>query len=369
MEPTPIAASPLSQEDLASLRRAKEALESPSLTMKLASLVGSPIEKLMAKMPTVAQEKIDDATQAALKKCLQLALRTLSKSTVDGVVLPPEKPHNLMHKLAVATTGAAGGAFGLFALPVELPVTTTLMFRSICDIARSEGEDVHLIETQLQCLMVLGMGGPSSSDDNADIGSIAVMFTDLKGSTELYEALGDVTAYNLVRDHFDFLLERVQRNHGFLVKTAGDAVMAAFSRPDDAVRAALAIQDDIASFNAARGGSMNATPIVLKLGIHAGSCIAVTTGDTLDYFGATVNIAARLANECRGGEVIVSEAVAKDAETGAALANRMRREETAALRGVSEPVRFVRVKGFRDRLIDAEAERNQASVSSPITEV
>ena len=177
MEPTPIAASPLSQGDLASLRRAKEALESPSLTMKLASLVGSPIEKLMAKMPTVAQEKIDDATQAALKKCLQLALRTLSKSTIDGVVLPPEKPHNLMHKLAVATTGAAGGAFGLFALPVELPVTTTLMFRSICDIARSEGEDVHLIETQLQCLMVLGMGGPSSSDDNADIGYFIVRGT------------------------------------------------------------------------------------------------------------------------------------------------------------------------------------------------
>jgi hypothetical protein len=177
MEPTPIAASPLSQEDLSSLRRAKEALESPSLTMKLASLVGSPIEKLMAKMPTVAQEKIDDATQAALKKCLQLALRTLSKSTIEGVVLPPEKPHNLMHKLAVATTGAAGGAFGLFALPVELPVTTTLMFRSICDIARSEGEDVHLIDTQLQCLMVLGMGGPSSSDDNADIGYFIVRGT------------------------------------------------------------------------------------------------------------------------------------------------------------------------------------------------
>ena len=145
--------------------------------MKLASVVGSPIEKLMARMPNVAQEKIDDATQAALKKCLQLALRTLSKTTVDGVVLPPEKPHNLMHKLAVATTGAAGGAFGLFALPVELPVTTTLMFRSICDIARSEGEDVHLIDTQLQCLMVLGMGGPSSSDDAADIGYFIVRGT------------------------------------------------------------------------------------------------------------------------------------------------------------------------------------------------
>ncbi|CAH2774445.1 MAG: STAPHYLOLYTIC protease PREPROENZYME LASA [uncultured Caballeronia sp.] len=170
MESMPIAASPLSQEDLAALRRAKEALESPSFTMKLASVVGSPIEKMMAKMPNIAQEKVDEATQAALKKCLQLALRTLSKSTIDGVVLPPEKPHNLIHKLAVATTGAAGGAFGLFALPIELPVTTTLMFRSICDIARSEGEDVHLIDTQLQCLMVLGMGGPSSSDDSADIG-------------------------------------------------------------------------------------------------------------------------------------------------------------------------------------------------------
>ena len=183
--------------------------------------------------------------------------------------------------------------------------------------------------------------------DNADIGWIAIMFTDLKGSTELYEALGDVTAYNLVRDHFDFLLERVKRNHGFVVKTAGDAVMAAFFRPDDAVRAALAIQDDIASFNSARGGSMNATPIVLKLGIHAGSCIAVTTADTLDYFGATVNIAARLANECRGGEVIVSEVMAKDVETGAALADRLQLEETAMLRGVSAPVQFVRVKGLR----------------------
>ncbi|KQR84721.1 peptidase [Burkholderia sp. Leaf177] len=177
MEPTPISASPLSPEDLATLRRAKEALESPSLTMKLASVVGSPIEKLMARMPNFAQEKIDDATQAALKKCLQLALRTLTKSSVEGVLLPPEKPHNLMHKLAVATTGAAGGAFGLFALPVELPVTTTLMFRSICDIARSEGEDIHLVDTQLQCLMVLGMGGPSSSDDNADIGYFIVRGT------------------------------------------------------------------------------------------------------------------------------------------------------------------------------------------------
>jgi class 3 adenylate cyclase len=181
--------------------------------------------------------------------------------------------------------------------------------------------------------------------DNAEIGWIAIMFTDLKGSTELYDALGDAPAYNLVRDHFSFLSERVQRNHGFVVKTVGDAVMAAFSRPDHGLRAALAIQDDVASFNAARGAG--AAPIVLKLGLHAGPCIAVTTGDALDYFGATVNVAARLENQCRGGEVIVSEDVAREAETAAALADRTQIEETAMLRGVSAPVRFVRITGRR----------------------
>jgi class 3 adenylate cyclase len=181
--------------------------------------------------------------------------------------------------------------------------------------------------------------------DNAEIGWIAIMFTDLKGSTELYDALGDAPAYNLVRDHFSFLADRVQSHHGFVVKTVGDAVMAAFSRPDHGVRAALAIQDDVASFNAARGEG--ATPIVLKLGLHAGPCIAVTTGDVLDYFGATVNIAARLENQCRGGEVIVSEDVAREAETAAALTDRTQIEETAMLRGVSAPFRFVGITGRR----------------------
>ena len=81
----------------------------------------------------------------------------------------------------------------------------------------------------------------------------------------------------------------------------------------------------------------------VKLGLHAGSCIAVTTGDVLDYFGATVNIAVQLEHQCRGGEVIVSEAVAKDTAAEAALADRTLLYESAMLRGVSAPVRFVRV--------------------------
>ncbi|MBC8732366.1 EcsC family protein [Paraburkholderia sp. UCT2] len=169
MQPSSLATPYLSEQDLAALRRAKHQLESPALTMKLASVVGAPIEKLLSRIPAFANQKVSDATQAALRKCLSIALRTLGRRD-DAKLLAPDKPNNLLHKFAVATTGAAGGAFGLIALPVELPVTTTLMFRSICDIARSEGEDLTSVDTQLQCLTVLGMGGTSSEDDDADLG-------------------------------------------------------------------------------------------------------------------------------------------------------------------------------------------------------
>ncbi|HML08072.1 MAG TPA: adenylate/guanylate cyclase domain-containing protein [Xanthobacteraceae bacterium] len=175
--------------------------------------------------------------------------------------------------------------------------------------------------------------------DDVEIGRIAIMFTDLQGSTRLYDDLGDATAYRLVRDHFAFLSERVERHNGVLVKTVGDAVMAAFHDPADAVRAVLSIQDEVASFNRDRGDG----GIVLKLGLHLGSCIAVTAGGVLDYFGSVVNTASRLEHQCRGGEVIVSEAVLADGEARAALTGRTLTEDSATLRGLSEPVRFVRV--------------------------
>jgi hypothetical protein len=183
MEPIPLTAPTLTAEDLNALRRAKLELESPSLTMKLASVVGSPVEKLISRMPAFANEKIADATQIALRKCLQIALRTLGRADAaaspaglpSGLSSPaPDKPNNLLHKLAVATTGAAGGAFGLLALPVELPVTTTLMFRSICDIARSAGEDLTQIDTQLQCLAVLGLGRGAKAGEDAELGYFMV---------------------------------------------------------------------------------------------------------------------------------------------------------------------------------------------------
>jgi class 3 adenylate cyclase/carbon monoxide dehydrogenase subunit G len=175
--------------------------------------------------------------------------------------------------------------------------------------------------------------------DDVEIGRVAIMFTDLQGSTKLYDELGDATAYRLVRDHFAFLSERVQRHNGFVVKTVGDAVMAAFGDPADAVRAVLSIHDEVENFNRGRSDA----GIVLKLGLHQGACIAVTVGGVLDYFGSAVNTAARLEHQCRGGEVIVSEAVIADAEAREVLAGRAVTQDSASLRGLSEPVRFVRV--------------------------
>ena len=175
--------------------------------------------------------------------------------------------------------------------------------------------------------------------DEVEISRVAIVFTDLQGSTKLYDALGDTAAYRLVRDHFAFLSERVTRHHGFIVKTVGDAVMAAFNDPADAVRAVLAMLDEVASFNRGRSDA----GIVLKLGLHAGACIAVTAGEVLDYFGSAVNTASRLEHQCGGGEAIISQAVLHDPEAREALAGRDCVEDSAALRGLTEPVRFVRV--------------------------
>lgn len=191
MEPISITpATTLSPEDRDALRRAKQVLESPSLTMKLTGVLGAPVEKMIARLPDFATGNINDATQLALRKCLNIALRTLGKPQAPDA--EPEKPSNLLHKLAVATTGAAGGAFGFLALPVELPVTTTLIFRSVCDIARSEGEDLTSVDTQLQCLAVLGMGGnPDKQEEDADLGYFV-----LRGALAqaISKASSDITA-------------------------------------------------------------------------------------------------------------------------------------------------------------------------------
>ena len=126
--------------------------------------------------------------------------------------------------------------------------------------------------------------------DDVTIGQVSILFSDLKGSTALYAEIGDGTAYGLVRDHFAFMAERIRGHRGVLVKTMGDAVMAAFAEPADVLATALSVQRDVATFNAEYGPAA----LVVKFGMHRGECIAVNTAGVLDYFGTTVNIAARL---------------------------------------------------------------------------
>ncbi|NJD87530.1 MAG: adenylate/guanylate cyclase domain-containing protein [Betaproteobacteria bacterium] len=127
-------------------------------------------------------------------------------------------------------------------------------------------------------------------DQRLGITSLTFLFTDLKGSTELYERVGDLEAFELVKAHFRTLNEVVAMNAGAVVKTIGDAVMATFPTPDRALSAALGMREAMRELNDRRGHE----DLLLKIGIHEGPCLAVTLNDRLDYFGQTVNIAARV---------------------------------------------------------------------------
>lgn len=127
-------------------------------------------------------------------------------------------------------------------------------------------------------------------DQRLKITSLTFLFTDLKGSTDLYERVGDLVAYDLVREHFRILHEIIATESGAVVKTIGDAVMATFVTPDRAIAAALRMREAMRSLNAQR----RSEDLLLKIGIHEGPCLAVTLNDRQDYFGQTVNIASRV---------------------------------------------------------------------------
>lgn len=173
--------------------------------------------------------------------------------------------------------------------------------------------------------------------DDAGVSQVALLFTDLRGSTELYERVGDATAYNLVREHFTLLAAVVREHDGAVVKTIGDAVMASFDDPAQAVRAALAMQARIAS------STHGTEQLVLKVGVHAGPSVVVTLNDRLDYFGSTVNMAARLQGQSCGADIVLSEAIASDPAVREIVENVPQRRETVPLKGFAEPVGFLRL--------------------------
>jgi class 3 adenylate cyclase len=144
--------------------------------------------------------------------------------------------------------------------------------------------------------------------EQISVGTLTILFTDLRHSTQLYREIGDARAFGRVMGHFDVLKKAIAEEDGALVKTIGDAVMAVFRHPPSALKAMLRAQRILA---APPDGS---SPLTLKAGIHTGPCIAVTLNDRLDYFGSTVNMAARLEGLSTGNDVIISQALYDDPE-------------------------------------------------------
>ena len=168
---------------------------------------------------------------------------------------------------------------------------------------------------------------------------ITLVFTDLKGSTELYERIGDLNALALVQQHFERLTDVTVRHDGAIIKTLGDAVMAAFMKPVDAVKAALAMRSEIARFNAAR----TEPDLILKIGLHRGAAIAVTFNDRLDYFGQSVNIAARVEALANGGDICLTREVHDAPDVQTILAPYLISTAPARLKGVHDEVPVWRI--------------------------
>lgn len=152
--------------ELDDLRRARYLLEHPGLAARISALVGTPIERGFELLPERWGQVVNEASRKAIESSLSVALGTMDAGYAGAA-------SSFWHKAAATASGATGGAFGLMALAVELPISTTIMLRSIADIARAEGEKLDRPEARLQCLQVLALGGRSKNDDAAEAGYFA----------------------------------------------------------------------------------------------------------------------------------------------------------------------------------------------------
>ena len=178
-----------------------------------------------------------------------------------------------------------------------------------------------------------------SATEGITVLDVTLVFTDLKGSTALYERIGDLNAYIQVQRHFQHLLDATVQHNGAVTKTIGDAVMAAFLTSADAVRAALEMREAVDQLNRDRPQR----DFILKIGVHRGASIAVTLNERLDYFGQTVNIAARVQNLADGDEICITEEVYGAPDVADIIAPYPVARSEAELKGVSKPMSVYRL--------------------------
>lgn len=171
-----------------------------------------------------------------------------------------------------------------------------------------------------------------------ELKNLTLLFTDIKGSTAMYDRLGDFNAYALIREYFAALRGIITAQQGAIVKTMGDAIMASFTDPASALEAACQMRQQTQTAN-------KGEELIIKIGIHTGPCIAIETNEQLDYFGQTVNIASRVQDVAQAGEIVCTEAVYHAPEVAAIIKRAGLRAEPdqALLKGVGNPLAFYRL--------------------------
>jgi class 3 adenylate cyclase len=193
-----------------------------------------------------------------------------------------------------------------------LQVTNALPKEALVVVERDSWRDAAAtaaLVTSLQDFRDLFPSEAVSPGEELGVSSLAVLFTDLKGSTDLYQKLGDSKAFAFVQNHFRYLVEKVTAHRGAVVKTMGDAVMATFASGRDALEAAMEMQ---AGWEAFRQGHGNHEGVGLRIGLHQGPAIAINNAGKLDFFGTTVNMAARVQAKSDGADVLFTQAIEDD---------------------------------------------------------
>jgi class 3 adenylate cyclase len=193
-----------------------------------------------------------------------------------------------------------------------------------------------------QAFRDLYRSGTFDPEQRFKITSLTILFTDLRGSTALYDRIGDLAAFDLVRSHFGALLEAVSAEGGAVVKTIGDAVMATFPTPDRALRAAMRMREAMRKINEARDGY----DLALNIGLHSGPCLAVMLDDRQDYFGQTVNIASRVQELADPTAILATKPIIESAEVARMLsgANYRTTPRSSQLRGLSDEFEIFEVR-------------------------
>ncbi|HWA87318.1 MAG TPA: DUF5939 domain-containing protein [Opitutus sp.] len=261
------------------------------------------------------------------------------------------------HAFHVASGAPAGVRIDLAAKPLDEPRVApdgVLVITNSTDVARlaivehlawSDQATTAAEVTSLQLFRDLFSSEVLRRGEKISVGSITIVFTDLKNSTRLYQEIGDAPAFGRVLTHFEILKAAVADEGGAIIKTMGDAIMAVFPRPVSALRAMDRARRWLAqpdSFSLPAGISVppsSLKPLALKAGLNCGPCLAINQNDRLDYFGSTVNFAARLCGLCSGADLILSGAARADGEVAAHL---------AAATDLTTTCETARLKGFGD---------------------